>query len=121
MATVLIVEDETQVLLLAQRILQQAGYETLSASTLAEAQAILHSEHKVDLIFTDITLGDENEAGLQVGQVASQLKSLPVIYTTGRGVTDGMIALFAERHAFLPKPWKPERLIQTVAELLREP
>jgi DNA-binding NtrC family response regulator len=58
---------------------------------------------------------------VQVGQVAGQLKSLPVIYTTGRGVTDGMIALFAERHAFLPKPWTPERLIQTVAELLREP
>jgi DNA-binding NtrC family response regulator len=121
MATVLIVEDEPQILLLAESILKQAGYETLSASTLAEAQAILHSEHKIDLIFTDITLGDEIEAGLEVGQVAGQLKSLPVIYTTGRGVTDGMIALFAERHAFLPKPWMPERLIQAVAELLREP
>jgi DNA-binding NtrC family response regulator len=121
MATVLIVEDEVQVLLLAESILQGAGYDTLTASTLAEAQAVLHSEHKVDLIFTDITLGDADEAGLQVGQFANQLKELPVIYTTGRGVTDGMIALFVERHAFLPKPWKPEDLIAKVAEMLREP
>jgi DNA-binding NtrC family response regulator len=122
MALVLIVEDETQVLLLAESILQGAGYETLTASSLAEAQAILHSpEHKIDVIFTDITLGDEAEAGLQVGQIASQLESIPVVYTTGRGVTDGMIALFAERHAFLPKPWKPENLIAKVAEMLRGP
>jgi DNA-binding NtrC family response regulator len=120
-APMLIVEDEVQVLLLAESILQGAGYDTLTASTLAEAQAVLHSEHKVDLIFTDITLGDADEAGLQVGQFANQLKELPVIYTTGRGVTDGMIALFVERHAFLPKPWKPEDLIAKVAEMLREP
>jgi CheY-like chemotaxis protein len=37
---VLIVEDETQVLIFAESVLQQAGYETLSASSVAEALAI---------------------------------------------------------------------------------
>jgi DNA-binding NtrC family response regulator len=119
MATVLIVEDVTQVLLLAESVLQEAGYDTLSASTLAEAQAILQSGQKIELLFTDIELGDQREAGLLVGALASQAhQGVRVIYTTVHGVTDRMIALFAAPHAFLPKPWKPERLVGTVAGLL---
>ena len=79
MAIVLIVEDEVQVLVLAESILQHAGYETLSASTLAEADAVIHSENKFDLIFTDLGLGNQAEAGL--GQSASQARpGIPVLY-----------------------------------------
>jgi uncharacterized protein with PIN domain len=44
MACVLIVEDETQALMLAESVLQQAGQDTLSAATVAEAQAIINSD-----------------------------------------------------------------------------
>ena len=110
MATVLIVEDDTQVRVLAESILQEGGYSTLSAGTLTEARAILQSEQPIDLIFTDMTLGEEVEAGLQIGQSAGQTrKGTPVIYTTGRGVTDGMRALFVKPHRFVPKPWTPDQ------------
>ena len=50
MACVLIVEDETQVLMLAESVLQQAGHDTLSAATVAEAQAIIiNSDEKFAL------------------------------------------------------------------------
>ena len=39
MAGVLLVEDEAQILLLAESVLQQIGHDTLSAGTVAEAQA----------------------------------------------------------------------------------
>jgi CheY-like chemotaxis protein len=41
---VLIVEDDTQVRMLAEAVLQGAGYETRSASTRAEAQAFFASD-----------------------------------------------------------------------------
>ena len=44
MGRVLVVEDETQVLMLAELVLQQAGYDTLSAATRAEAQAIISDQ-----------------------------------------------------------------------------
>ena len=67
MSVVLIVEDETQVLILAESVLQEAGYETISASTVAEALAIVESpDQQIDLLFTDLGLGDENEGGLAV-------------------------------------------------------
>jgi len=117
---VLIVEDEAQVRVLAEAVLQGAGYETLSAATVAEALAVIHSDRDIDVVFADIRLMDQPEGGLQVGQGAAQSRpGLPVVYTTGRGVTDGMIALFAEPNAFLAKPYTPEQLIGTVADVLR--
>ena len=120
MAIVLIVEDEVQVLVLAESILQHAGYETLSASTLAEADSIVQSENKIDLIFTDLGLGDQAEAGLELGQSASQARpGIPILYTSGRSLTDGMRSLFSEPCAFLPKPYTDHNLIHGIAELLR--
>jgi DNA-binding NtrC family response regulator len=119
MAVVLIVEDETQVRLLAESILQEAGHETRSAGTVAEALAILEKDEKIDLLFTDITLMDEHEAGLDLGQVFTKKRAgHPVLYTTGRGITDGMVALFVQPSAFLAKPYTGEQLLVAVSNLL---
>jgi DNA-binding NtrC family response regulator len=119
MARILIVEDEEQVRVLAESILQDAGHETLSASSLAEVHGILDADTGVDLAFTDLNLKDENEGGLQVGQsVATRFPQIPVLYTSGRGLTDGMRALFVEPSAFLPKPYTVDQLTEAVESLL---
>ena len=59
MATVLIVEDEAMVLILAESVVQTAGYDTITASSLLEAKAIIESDAKFDIVFTDLTLRDE--------------------------------------------------------------
>ena len=57
MARIVIVEDEIQVLMLAESVLQQAGHDTVSASTVAEAQALINSkDEKFDLVFADVEL-----------------------------------------------------------------
>ena len=57
MLRVLIVEDECLVLCLAESVLQQAGYDTVLAATVAEAEAVINSDEKLDLVFTDMQLG----------------------------------------------------------------
>ena len=42
----------------------------------------------------------------------------PVLYTSGRSATDGMKSLFAERSAFLSKPYTVQQLTSAVANLL---
>jgi DNA-binding NtrC family response regulator len=120
MASVLIVEDEAQVLILAESVLQRAGYETLTAGTLAEAQAIINSDTKLDLVFTDITLGAHENGGITVGQLVKQARDgTPLLYTTGRPQTDGMQSLFDENKSkFLPKPYTEQQLTEAVATLL---
>jgi DNA-binding NtrC family response regulator len=120
MATILLVEDEGMILILIESVLQHAGYETLTAASLAQAQAIIHSEQKIDLVFTDINLGNDLEGGLQVGQFIRQFRDgTPVVYTSGQGLTDGMKSMFVDKSRFLPKPYTDEQVIEIVSEMLR--
>lgn len=41
MTKVLVVEDEAMVLVLAESVIQSAGYETISAASLSEAEALV--------------------------------------------------------------------------------
>jgi hypothetical protein len=51
-------------------------------------------EQKLDPLFTDLGLGDHADGGLAVGQTMAKCRpGLPVVYTTGRGVTDGIVKL----------------------------
>jgi hypothetical protein len=66
----LIVEDEAQVLILAESCLQEHGHQTRSASTIPEASAILDGADKTDVLFTDIGLRDDLQAGLELAKLA---------------------------------------------------
>lgn len=119
MARILIIEDDSQVLTLAESVLQEAGHETLSAATVAEGQAIIHSAEKFDIVFTDIALANHDEGGITIGQMAArERQGTPVLYTSGRPLTDGMKSLFAERSAFLPKPYTAKELTDALSGLL---
>jgi len=108
MAVVLIVEDEEQVRVLAEAIVQEVGHETLTAGTAEQALAVIQERADVDLLFTDIGLQQDLEAGLKLAKgIAARKPGLPVLYTTGQGVTDGMRAMFADPFGFLPKPYTP--------------
>ena len=106
MPTVLVVEDEEQVLVLAESILQDNGFETLSAHASEGALALLADQSQpIDLLFTDIGLYENRHGGIQLAQEAVKHRpNLKVLYTSGQGVTDGMKALFVENSAFIPKP-----------------
>ena len=120
MATVLIIEDEAMVLILAESVLQTASHETFTAGLLPEAKAIIESDAKFDIVFTDITLGEEQDAGIAIGKlVGNKRPGTPVLYTSGRALTDGLQVLFIERSAFLPKPYTDDHLSAALAGLLK--
>jgi DNA-binding NtrC family response regulator len=122
MALILIVEDEDQVRVLAEGILQDSGHTTLSASNFDQALALVEGTDRIDLIFTDIGLQSDIQAGLMLAQEAIKRKiNVPVLYTTGQGLTDGMQAMFVERFGFLAKPYTPEQLVVAVENLLSKP
>ena len=77
MATVLIVEDQRQILALAQSLLEEEGYRTLSAATeipaeaRAHALAILAAAEAVDVLLVDIVLRGDMQAGSQTHHKSS--------------------------------------------------
>jgi len=110
-AIVLIVEDEDQVRVLAESFLQGEGHTTLSAATVDQAVALLESEDPIDVLFADVAIQDDPEAGLTLASKAVERRpALKVLYTSDQGVTDGMQALFVKNSAFLPKPYTVDQL-----------
>jgi CheY-like chemotaxis protein len=111
MAVVLIVEDEEQVRVLAESYLQEHGHQTLSAANAEEALAVLEMTEHVDLLFTDIGLHGGLHGGLELAKRAVEGRpELKVLYTTGQGVTYGMMAMFVKGSAVLPKPYTVDQL-----------
>ena len=92
-------------------VLQTAGHTTLSDGSPEQALALLASSDPIDLLFADLNLQGDNEAGLSLAVKAVEIRpGSKVLYTSGQGVTDGMIALFVENSAYLPKPYTVEQL-----------
>jgi CheY-like chemotaxis protein len=119
MPVVLTVEDDEQVRVLAESILKEEGYETLSANNVNEALALLRSDQKIDVLFTDIQLANDFQGGLDLAQEAVRLRpKIPVVYSSGRDLTDGMRILFVEHSLYLRKPYDPVQLTAAMGALV---
>ena len=116
MATVLIVEDQEQILTLAQSFLEEQGHKTLSAATADEALAILNGLQAVDALFVDIILDGDTQAGLELATRAVELRPrLKVVYSTGLPVTDDMKVFFVPGSVVLEKPYTVDQLLTSLS------
>ena len=111
MGTVLIVEDEDQVRVLAESYLREQGHQTVSAASPEEALAVFDVVDRVDVMFTDVILKGDIHAGLELAKEAVQRRpELKVLFTTGSSVTDGMKAMMVDKSAVLEKPYTVDQL-----------
>ena len=115
---VLVVDDEDTVRTFAERVLRDAGYETVGASDGPEALTIAQQQGPFDLLLADVVmpqmLGDE--LARRVRQVEPDVK---VLYLTGNSDQ-----IFKERttlwegEAFLDKPTSVKGLLEAVSLML---
>jgi CheY-like chemotaxis protein len=116
MATVLLVEDDQELRVLAESYLEEQGHPVFSAGTPEGALAILEKTPHLDVLFTDLDLKGGIANGIELAQDARERwPDLKVLYTSRRAITDGMKARFVRRSAFLPKPYTVEELLTTLS------
>jgi PAS domain S-box-containing protein len=118
--TILLVEDEPALRLLAQKVLEQQGYKVYDAGSGVEAVAVWE-EHpgEIQLLLTDIVMPD----GLNGIELASQLRGevpgLKVLYMSGYSAEfAGKDVALEDGVNFLSKPFNPARLVATVRSVL---
>jgi len=117
--TVLLVEDDGELLLVARRMLEQLGYQVLPANSPSEALAIAEKEENmIDLLLTDVIMPEMNGKDL-----ARQLHTLSVdtkcLYMSGytadviarHGVLDAGIS-------FIEKPFSKRELAKKIRGVL---
>ena len=81
--TVLIVEDEPDVLDAAGKLFRSIGYEVATAANGVDAMAILERRSDIDILFTDVVM-PKGMSGIQLARLARELRpDLKVILASG--------------------------------------
>ncbi len=109
METILVVDDEKNYLLVLSAILEDEGYEVITALSGAEALEIQKTSD-LDLILTDMKM-----PGMDGIQLLEKVKSvdpdLPVIVMTAHGTVDKAVeAMQKGAYSYLLKPFDNERM-----------
>jgi CheY-like chemotaxis protein len=113
-AVILIVEDELLVRLLANDILEEAGFHTIEARDGQEALAVLELQPNIRLLFTDATM--PNLDGFTLAKVvAERWPKVDILVTSALPPPPGALPAGAK---FLAKPYDPEKLLAALAQFL---
>jgi len=117
-ASVLIVDDEKNILLTLSQSLQLAGYQTHLASSAQVALDVV-SARPVDAVLMDVKMPDMD--GLTALEKLTALKpELPVIMMSGHGTIDTAVkATQLGARDFLEKPIARERLLVALRNVLK--
>ncbi|HEV2644130.1 MAG TPA: ATP-binding protein, partial [Candidatus Elarobacter sp.] len=113
--TVLLVEDEEPLRVVAQRVLQRAGYHVLVARDGVDALRVLsESDVTVDVLLSDVTMPELG--GVELAAIAAErVPGIRIILMSGYADTDiGSVGQGSRIDAFLPKPFTTASLLDTV-------
>jgi len=120
--TILMVEDENDLLELMREVLQQYQYHVLTASSGAEALHVWDEHHgQIDLLLTDMIM----PGGMTGDELATELKrrkpDLKTIYASG--YTSAFVGRDFGQNGitFLAKPYLPQQVAQMIREILDAP
>jgi DNA-binding NtrC family response regulator len=115
---VLVVEDDRVARQLAVEVLKLAGYATMEAASGEEALALVEGGEPVDLVMTDVRMGEMDGMSL-LSELHSRYPDLPVVLVTAFGDVEGaMAATQAGAWDYLAKPFNLEELRVTVRRAL---
>jgi CheY-like chemotaxis protein len=116
--TILVVEDDDIVRMLMVDVLEELDFRVLEADGWDPALAALSGQHPVDLLVTDVGLGDDQDrTGLDLAREALLLRpGIPVLVASGYGNTLDL----PKGAQLLSKPFTIDSLRDTVNALLPE-
>lgn len=117
MKTILVVDDEPEIVQIAKDFLEHAGFTVLTASG-GNAAVNQAKRSKPDLIVLDLGLPDLD--GLDVTRTLRRDMDVPIIMLTARGEeSDKLVGLELGADDYITKPFSPKELVARVRVVLR--
>jgi DNA-binding NarL/FixJ family response regulator len=117
--TVLLVEDEADTREMLARALERVGYRCIAASTASEALEAARTQGAVDVVVTDVVLGDDDRGGLRLlNELREAGVRAPVIIITA--YADVEKVKFALNHGavhLLEKPFSAHELVEVLGKV----
>ena len=115
--TILIIDDDEQLIKRLQAYLEGFGYDVVTATHPAQGLQIFN-DSKPHLIILDVMLPDMT--GFDVCKEIRKTSDIPVIILSARGeTTDRVVGLEIGADDYLPKPFEPRELVARIQSVLR--
>jgi two-component system, response regulator PdtaR len=114
-ATILIVEDDVLVRVMAADELREQGYSVVEAASADEALSVLHSNVGVDLLMTDVRMPGSLDGAALARMVRAEYPAVKVIVASGDRPDAGLADRF---DGFFAKPYDVARLVRHIHALL---
>ena len=119
MPTVLVVDDEPDVRLVARLVLTSAGFDVLEASSGEEALSILDTDPPLDALLLDVRMkGIDGWETMRRLRGSSQRNTPVVIFTADLSAKRDAPGDWQDYEHFLTKPFEPDRLVDAVKEAM---
>ncbi|MBW2663801.1 MAG: response regulator, partial [Deltaproteobacteria bacterium] len=119
--SILLVDDEEQIVFMVKQTLERLGYQvTIRTSSLDALEAFRAGPDKFDLVITDMTM--PNMTGVQLAPKLLEIRSdIPIILCTGFSeITDANKAKALGIREFLMKPIVRDQIARTIRKVLDE-
>jgi CheY-like chemotaxis protein len=117
--TVLVVEDEVLIRLVAAEYLRECGYRVHEAANAGEAIAVLQSpDVSVDIVFSDVQMPGEMDGFELARRVRAHHPGMRVILTSGVERSADIAATLCEAGALLEKPYEPQGVVDRIRQLM---
>ncbi len=119
--TILIVDDEPNIVIPLQFLMEKNGYQTLVAQSGEEALEAV-SKYSPDLVLLDIMLpGIDGFEVCEIVKLKPEWKHIKIIFLTAKGrdvdIAKGMV-LGADE--YIAKPFSNKQIVESVQKLLEE-
>lgn len=115
-ATVLVVDDEALIRLVAADILESVGLHVLEAEDGAHALRIIEEHPEVGVLFSDVNMPGELDGIGLATEVYRRWPAIKLLITSGR---ERLIdASLPDHGSFLPKPYNAAQLLDAVHKKL---
>ncbi len=118
-AKILIIDDEDDIRALIQGILEDEGYNVISASNSDAGLSLINDAHP-DLVIQDIWLQGSDKDGIEIlKETKNQRSDLPFLMISGHGTIETAVsAIKLGAYDFIEKPFKSDRLLLMIGRAL---
>jgi CheY-like chemotaxis protein len=112
---ILVVEDDTAVRNIAVAFLRSSGYRVEAVANAADALSVLRQDRGIDVLFSDVMLGDGLNGHALAQEARRERPDLPVLLTSGY---EEHLQSAEDSFDLLRKPYRREQLLAAIRKEL---
>lgn len=114
MSTILVIEDELEILEVTSVLLSSSGYDVLNARNAEDGIRLALSRDDIDVVFTDVNLGNGMSGTALVDRLRERGSRAAMVVVSGD--MDPFSGWSHPHAAFLTKPYGRRQLLAAIAE-----